>query len=185
MRSKIFRIFSVPIFCLLWSCVSVKEINEVSHSYVPKVGFSVDDLSGSFSNQPIVVGANTGEPLSKFFFTPFKVYEWDEFRDYEGVVQIQPLSSHTINVQLWKADTLTCEVEVNGELQGDYFEIDRKLKVIGFPFIYFIYQERKTIISTTEEGNLILKQGKMSMGNVFIFSGGTDSYTSGEFKRIY
>jgi len=169
---------------LMCSCITVKKINESAPRYVPKQDFSIEDLNGSFANRPITLNQNGGEPLGKFFFAPFKVYEWGESIDLEGLVKFKSLSSSRLQVQLWKADSLCCEVELQGKVNDDYFEVRRKLKVIGVPFIYFTSRERKIILSLSKGGNLILKQGRSDFGNIFLFSGGGDSFTSYEFNKI-
>lgn len=166
------------------SCISVKEINEIAPLYKAKGDFLINDLQGKFANQPTQLNQNGGEPLGKFFFAPFKEYEWGEDIDLEGHIQILPISSEELKIQLWKSDTLCCETNIGGKVKGNYFEINRRIRVGGVPLIYFKSHERKIILSISEKGNLILKQGRNDIGNVLIFSGGSDAYTSFEFKRI-
>jgi hypothetical protein len=168
----------------MMSCISVKDINEGAPLYQAQESFTINDLKGDFLNKPDKLDQNSGQPLGKFLFAPFLTYHCGDYIDLQGRIRIKPLGTKSIQVQLWKSDTLCCETVLKGRLKANYFEVDRHLRLRGVPLLYFKSQERKIILSVDESGNLILKQGSYGIGNVFLFSGGSQDYTSFVYKRV-
>ena len=181
MKQLTYLIQSTLTILTLTSCVQTKKV--IQTPIKPALDFEVIELNGSFSNRPIDLNQNGGDPLGKFVFNQLKTYEWTEPIDLQGKIKIDVIDQHTLNIEFWKENSLICETKVSGKVKGSYFQLKRKIRPIGFPFIYFIYQESKILLSTDNEGNLILKQGRADFGNILIFTAGDYQYVNYKFEK--
>lgn len=68
----------------------------------------------------------------------------------------------------------------------DCIAVKRRLLFIPIPFLFFVHQEKKIFLGSTQEGNLVLKTGDYLFAWVFLFAvGGSESQQSFIFKRIF
>lgn len=166
---------------ILTSCVQTKKIIETPIE--PGLDFKLAELNGLFSNQPVNLNQNGGDPLGKFFFNQMKTYQWSEPIDLEGKIKINVKDQQTLKIQFWKGNSLMCENEVSGKIKDNFFALDRQVQLIGFPFIYFFYRESRILLSTDNEGNLIVKQGRAHIGNILIATFGNYDYLNYKFEK--
>ena len=72
---------------------------------------------------------------------------------------------------------------LKGKIQGDYFSVKRRMKIIGLPLIYFKFYKAKIYIGFSKEGALLIKSCETKIGNILFMTGGNSEIISTPYKK--
>jgi hypothetical protein len=183
----------ILLFVLLTSCVSSKNFY-LHYSNISHLGNSLSKLNGSYFNYPQELDINDvmyyqrNTSLDKLIFAPFHFYKWDEKRNFEGAVIIEVLSKNRIKVSyinLNNNERIKSKI-LNGKFINNYFEVNTRRKIIGFPFTYFTLDIEKLRIGLSVEGDLLIACKRYHFGSLFIIFGDSNhGFPLSTFKRKY
>ena len=73
---------------------------------------------------------------------------------------------------------------LNGKIKGKYFSVNKKIRLIPIPFIFFRLEEGKLILGNDHEGNLILKSHYSSAVMILMVIGESENLSNKEFFRV-
>lgn len=163
------------------SCLSMKDMNTAKTNSI--IRENQNNLNGIYSNSPNGILNNEAEDLKKLLLNPFYVYAWEEEKDYKGEIKITQISDKKIKVTYFKDDKLVKTKTLKGKFKNGFFIVKRKLRPIGIPFVFYTYKERRIMIGSDKEDNLIVKTGRYDFGMILFFGGGGKEINKYTFKK--
>ncbi len=176
---RLFYLLSICIFTN--SCISVIPSKKVKYQQLDKN--NIDTINGTYYNLPTDKAFCDDKSLWSLF--NFKlIRQYDTLLDYNNYyVRLNVINNKRIKAELIRNGEIVAKKTIKGKFKNNSFSINRKVRVVGIPFIYFFTRDYKTQIQIDTNGNLIIGYAESWLGLIFIMSGGDDNYCSYKFKR--
>lgn len=174
-------IYLLSICIFVNSCISVIPSKKVKYQQLDKN--NIDTINGTYYNLPTDTAFCDNKSLWSLF--NFKTFQSSDLLiDYYGYyVRLNVKNSKRIKAELMRDGVVVAKKTIKGRIKNNSFSINRKVRIIGIPFIYFFTRDYKTELRLDTNGNLIIGYAESSLGNIFLMSGGGENYCTYKFKR--
>ena len=161
----------------LTSCYSTQKLIDKSTNTPTK--FSKEKINGIYKNR---IEGYTRTGLWNIL-ADNKSFQLDTTAVQENsFVAIKLVDDTTIRATLIENDTPSKQMEFKGNIVGNYFSIKKKLLLIPIPAI-FLYKERKTIIGTNSNGNLIITRANKNGAWFLVMAADSGDISSCEIEK--
>lgn len=142
-----------------------------------------ENFSGDYSNIDLSVeGKNFRNSLYNVFVDKKNQKEIEYWE--VATIRLIVKSENTITAQYLLNNSITKQVDLKGKMHNGYFSVRRKISAVGFPFIFYMYHEKKLMLGLLKDNSLIVKAGISRFGMIFIISGGNNDYLVFKYKKI-
>jgi hypothetical protein len=98
-------------------------------------------------------------------------------------VKIEVIDDTTVKATLIENDMPSKHMEFRGKIVDNYFSIKKKLLVIPIPAL-FILRERKAIMGTNKEGNLIITRANKNGAWFLVMAADSGGISSCEAEKM-
>jgi len=168
-RNKL--IVAFVIICGCTSCLSTKTIEKtLPLNNQDKIEFS----TGMYENCPFEGCKDYNRSL--LANSTYRKVNHDTLNDWDDISVEIKKGVEVLQLNFYRNDTLIIEHELKGKWKNNSFYSKRIVHPRGVPFVYYWYDERKTIF-TWFENYMIISKGETRFGMIFIMNAGSSDYT--------
>ena len=137
---------------------------------------SLVHINGFYSN----VSCNKTDTYNASLWKQFNYLKKDTLANWKNhTIELEVINKRKVLAKLWLNDTVIAVKILKGKIKNGYFSVRRKLKIVGFPLVYFFTSDNKLEIGSSNNNQLIINSATSSYGMIFIITNGnTQQFTS-------
>lgn len=163
---------------LLSSCVSIKE--PLRNDLKPLCKSNLSVLNGNYENIPV---KDTYRALRFDTWNGLVIFRKDTAQYNGSYVRLEAKDEKRIHVTVLNGDQIIKEYTIKGKVENNYFVAKRRIKMFGFPMIFFVSSDTKYRFGVTQAGNLAVDTGYSQFGMCLFIAAGNTTYFNLEYKR--
>jgi hypothetical protein len=140
-------------------------------------------LNGRFRNSSNLAKAENCETLYEELMRDYAPFS-DPNDECEGELVLEVLSQKRIKASIYLPNLPPKTKIIRGRFKNNFFIREKEILVFGVPFIFFLFEEKQTLIGLTGKNELIVFKNWYNISTILIFAGGADDGFLGHFDRI-
>jgi len=141
---------------------------------------NLDHINGFYSN----VSNNKTDTYNASLWKQFNYLKKDTVVNWQNhTIELEVVNKKKIRAKLWLNDTVIAEKTIKGKIRDSYFSVRRKVKIVGFPLVYFFSSDNKFEIGANKNNQLIINSATSSYGMIFIMTNGNTRQFTGKYER--
>lgn len=177
MKNTTIKILVLLLVISFTSCISIKP-NNIKNTMLDEN--SLDHINGFYSN----VSNNKIDTYNTSLWKQFNYLKKDTLVNWQNhTIELEVINKKSVSAKLWLNDAIVAEKTIKGKIRDGYFSAKRKVKIVGFPLVYFFSSDNKLEIGSSKNNQLIINSATSSYGMIFIMSNGNTQQFTSKYER--